>query len=295
MMIRILGAGAGGGLPQWNCSCPQCAAARRGEIASLTQSSAAVSDDGAEWVLLNASPDIRQQLAAAPALHPRQLRGSPVSAVVLTNADVDHIAGLLTLREKTPFTLFASGAVLATIRANSIFGVLDPAVVTFVPIALDTAFFPIPGLRITPFAVPGKVALYLENGASATDHLSEHTIGLTIECGTRRFDYVPGCAAISDHLVARLSLSDLLFFDGTVWQDEEMPNAGVGAKTGARMGHVAMSGPEGSLARLASLSALRFYTHINNTNPVLLPDSPEHREVRASGWQLAFDGMELNL
>ena len=295
MMIRILGAGAGGGLPQWNCSCPQCSAARRGEIASLTQASAAVSDDGTAWVVLNASPDIRQQLAATPALHPRQLRGSPITAVILTNADVDHIAGLLTLREKTPFTLFATDAVLATIRANNIFGVLDPGVVTFVPITLDTAFFPLPGLRITPFAVPGKVALYLENGETPSALTGEHTIGLTIEHGARRFDYVPGCAAISDELIARLSQSDLVLFDGTVWQDAEMPNAGVGAKTGLRMGHVAMSGAEGSLARLASLSARRFYTHINNTNPVLLPDSPEHREIRARGWQLAFDGMEVSL
>lgn len=295
MMIRVLGAGAGGGLPQWNCSCPQCAAARRGEIAPLTQSSVAVSDDGARWVVLNASPDIRQQLSATSALHPRQLRGSPVSSVVLTNADVDHIAGLLTLREKTPFSVFATDAVLATIRANSIFGVLDPAVVTFVSVVLDTAFFPLPGLRITPFAVPGKVPLYLENGDAPSDVVSDFTIGLTIERGARRFDFVPGCAAISDQLVARLSQADLLFFDGTVWQDEEMPNAGVGAKTGARMGHIAMSGPAGSLARLASLSARRFYTHINNTNPVLRPDSPEHRQIRTSGWQLAFDGMELDL
>jgi pyrroloquinoline quinone biosynthesis protein B len=261
----------------------------------LTQSSAAVSDNGAEWIVLNASPDIRQQLAATPALHPRQLRGSPITGVVLTNGDVDHIAGLLTLREKTPFTLFATKAVLATIRANSIFGVLDPAVVTLVPIAPDTPFSPLPGLRITPFAVPGKVALYLENGEPQSMLVSEHTIGLTIERGTRRVDYVPGCAAISDDLVTRLSRSDVLFFDGTVWQDKEMPNAGVGAKTGARMGHVAMSGREGSLAKLGSLSARRFYTHINNTNPVLLPDGPEHREIRARGWELAFDGMEMNL
>lgn len=295
MMIRALGAGAGGGLPQWNCNCKQCAAARRGDIPPMTQSSVAVSDDGAHWVVLNAAPDLRQQLAVTPALHPRELRGSPIRAVVLTNADVDHVAGLLTLRERTPFTLFATKSVLDVIRADRIFGVLDPAVVSVVPIALDTPFSPLPNIQITPFAVPGKVALYLEDGHVESGVVGEHMIGLAIAQGRRTFSYVPGCAALPDDLVARLSQSDLLFFDGTVWQDAELQISGVGMKTGSRMGHIPMDGPEGSLARLSSLAAQRIYIHINNTNPVLLPDSPERRMIQAKGWKLAFDGMEFEL
>jgi len=296
MMIRALGAGAGGGLPQWNCNCTQCAAARRGDIPPMMQSSVAVSDDGAHWVVLNAAPDIRRQLAATPALHPPELRGSPIRAVVLTNADVDHVAGLLTLREKTAFTLFATKSVLDVIRADRIFGVLDPALVSMVPIALDTPFSPLPNLQITPFAVPGKVALYLEgDGPVESGLVGEHTIGLAIAQGRHTFTYVPGCAALPDDLVARLSQSDLLFFDGTVWQDAELQKSGVGTKTGGRMGHIPMDGPEGSLTRLSSLTARRVYIHINNTNPVLLPDSRERRIVQAQGWELAFDGMEFEL
>ncbi|TMV83389.1 pyrroloquinoline quinone biosynthesis protein PqqB [Thioclava sp. BHET1] len=295
MKIRTLGAGAGGGLPQWNCGCAGCAAARRGEIAAMSQSSVAVSADGCDWAVLNAAPDIRQQLCDTPALHPRALRGSPVKAVVLTNADVDHVAGLLTLREKTPFTLFATAEVLATLKADPIFAVLDPALVTMQPLTLDQAREVLPGLRVTPFAVPGKVALWLEKGAVKTDILGEQTIGLTIEQGGRRFDYVPGCATVPEDLKTRLAGADLLVFDGTVWDDAEMIQSGTGAKTGARMGHIAMSGAHGSLARLSDLPGRRIYIHINNTNPVLLPDSPERAQLLARGWTLAHDGMEIEL
>lgn len=293
MRITVLGAGAGGGLPQWNCACRNCVDAREGRLPRMTQSSVAVSVDGRGWVVLNASPDIRDQLDRTPALHPQDLRGSPIRAVVLTNADVDHIAGLLTLREKTGFAVHASAEILAVLAANPVFGVLDPGLVIRHPETLDAPFSPVPGLEVMPFAVPGKVALYLEGAAPDTRAMGEQTVGLRLTAGGRCAYYIPGCATVPDWLVARLSDADLLLFDGTVWEDDEMAATGTGSKTGARMGHVAMSGPQGSLARLAGLTCAKVFVHINNTNPVLQPDGPEAAAVRDAGWTIARDGMEF--
>jgi pyrroloquinoline quinone biosynthesis protein B len=263
----------------------------------MTQSSLAVSADGEIWAILNASPDIRAQMQATPALHPLGLRQSPLAAVVLTNADVDHVAGLLTLREKSAFDLYATPDVLETLASNAVFGVLDPALVRRRPIALDSPFEPVPGLRVTPFAVPGKVALYLEGEHPELGEVGERTIGLMLESPRARVAYVPGCAALPDWLVERLGSADLVFFDGTVWDDEDMLRTGTGSKTGARMGHVPMQGPAGSLARLASLPAgvRRIYIHINNTNPVLQPGAPERDALATAGWEIARDGMEVTL
>ncbi|MGY6410344.1 MAG: pyrroloquinoline quinone biosynthesis protein PqqB [Alkalilacustris sp.] len=299
MILRVLGAGAGGGLPQWNCGCPLCAAARDGRIAPMTQSSVAVSVDGAAWVLLNASPDLRMQLQETPALHPRALRHTPLRAVVVTNGDVDHVAGLLSLRERTAFDLYATPATRAVLADNPIFGVLDAGLVRQREIALDTGFEPVPGLRITPYAVPGKVPLYLEGAdfeaGAATRLLGEQTVGLRLAGPSGVVHYVPGCAALPDWLCERLAEADVVLFDGTVWADDDMARSGAGPKTGTRMGHLAMTGPEGSLARLAHLRGRRIYIHINNTNPVLMPDAPERAEITAAGWELAHDGMEIAL
>lgn len=297
MIVRTLGAGAGGGLPQWNCGCANCAAARAGRLPLMTQSSVAVAlEEGGPQVVLNASPDIRAQMAAVAALHPTGLRGSPVQSVVLTNGDIDHIAGLLTLREKTPFRIFATQQTLDILSANSVFRVLDPDLVTQVPIRLEEPFFPLDGLEVTAFAVPGKVALFLEGDAPDLQAMGEQTVGLRISDGQSVFFYVPGCADLPDWLCERLAQADLLFFDGTVWEDAEMPNSGTGAKTGARMGHIAMSGAQGSLSRLSTLGdTRRVYIHINNTNPALMPDGPQRSEIRAAGWEMAFDGMEITL
>lgn len=260
----------------------------------MTQSSVAVSVDGVRWAVLNASPDIRAQLAATPDLHPPQLRGSPVAAVIVTNGDIDHIAGLLSLREKTPFAVYGTGETLDVLAANPVFGVLDAELVTRVPVALDAAFEPLTGLRITAFAVPGKVPLYLEGEAPELRMMGEQTVGLRLADAGSVVYYVPGCAALPEWLVARLGDGDLLLFDGTVWENDEMAQTGTGTKTGARMGHVAMSGPAGSLARLAPLSGCRkFYIHINNTNPVLQPDGPERAAAGAAGWTIAQDGMRI--
>ena len=295
MRILVLGAAAGGGLPQWNCGCRNCEDARAGKIPSMTQSSVAVSMDGTSWIVLNASPDVRNQLAAQPAMYPTELRGTPISAVVLTNGDIDHIAGLLTLREKTAFDLYATQAGLDILRSNSVFRVLDPALVQSQTIELNTGFEPVPGLQVTPFAVPGKVALFLEGDTVNLEEIGEQTIGLMLEGDGRRVAYVPGCAAIPDWLLARLDGVDLLLFDGTVWNNDEMERTGTGKKTGARMGHVPLNSPHGSLARLNAVNARKIFIHINNTNPILQPDAPERAEVLARGWEIAADGMEIDL
>jgi pyrroloquinoline quinone biosynthesis protein B len=256
-----------------------------------------VSADGERWLLLNASPDLRQQIINSPALHPRGAsRQSPISAVFVTNGDVDHLAGLLTLREQQAFMLFGSCATLAQVAGASVFGVLNKALVLTRAVELESAVDTGIGLKVTPFAVPGKIPLYLERDVVAVGEESESTIGLEISDGAKRFFYVPGCSEVSERVFERLRGADLLFFDGTTYTDDEMVALGLSAKTAHRMGHVAMSGENGSMARFASSGILRkIYVHINNTNPVLIEDSKERASVEKAGWDVSYDGMEVTL
>lgn len=299
MQAIILGSAAGGGVPQWNCRCPICAMAWAGDrrVLPRTQSSLAVSPDGERWLLVNASPDIRQQVFATPALHPRRsLRHSPVEAVLLTNGDVDHVAGLLTLREGQPFRLHATRSILDSIAANRVFDVMAADVVARSEVALDEPFWPVPGLSVTLFAVPGKVPLWLEDGTPEIGAETETTVGAMIAANGRRLAYVPGCARVTDGLKRRLSGVDALLFDGTVLADDDLIRAGVGTKTGWRMGHVPMTGEGGAIAALADVDlGRRIFVHINNTNPVLVEASPARREVEAAGWTVAHDGLTLSL
>jgi len=310
MIIRILGSAAGGGFPQINCNCHNCADARRGRpgLRPRTQSSVAVSRDGQAWVLLNASPDLRQQIAAAPQLAPRRhatSRDSPIKAVILTNGDVDHIAGLLSLREGFAFTLYASGRVLGTLEANSVFNVLDPDLVprrrleSGQTAELANASVSL-GLTVEAFPVPGKIALYLENPAAGRSLGTQEgdTIGLKIADPSSgvAFFYIPGCAGVDETLAARLRGAQLVLFDGTLYSDDEMVAQGLSSKTGKRMGHISMSGADGAMAALRGLDvARRVFVHINNSNPVLREDSPQRAEVENAGWEIAFDGMEISL
>jgi len=298
MRIIVLGSAAGGGFPQWNSACAVGARAWRQDHAARwrTQCSLAISADDERWVLLNASPDLRQQILATPALHPKAApRHSPIAAAVLTNGDIDHVAGLLTLRESHTFDLHATGAILDVLAANPIFDALNPDYVARHRMALDEAI-EVAGLEITAFAVPGKVALYLERGEPVIGGEGEDTVGLEVRAGDTRFFFVPGCARVTEGLAARLEGAPLIFFDGTLWSDDEMVRSGTGAKTGTRMGHISVFGPDGSLAALASLGVGRkIYIHINNTNPMLLDDSPERAAALRAGWEVAHDGMEVCL
>ncbi|MDN5926360.1 MAG: pyrroloquinoline quinone biosynthesis protein PqqB [Hyphomicrobiales bacterium] len=312
MRLKIIGSAAGGGFPQWNCNYRLSRQARNGAygIESRTQSSLAASADDAGWVLFNASPDIRQQIADTPELQPAAdgpLRSTPIRAVVLTNADVDHVAGLLSLRERQPFAVYATDEVLRVLEANPIFNVLDPSIVPrrVLPPDEETAIRGADGretgIVVEGFAVPGKVALYLEDTSDPqADFSSDNgdTVGVRVtndRDGGAAF-YIPGCARIDNRLRTRLANAGCLLFDGTLYANDEMIRAGVGRKTGARMGHLSMSGGEGAIAGLADLAiGRRVFVHINNTNPVLDENSPEHAAVRAAGWEIGRDGMEIEL
>ncbi len=297
--IIVLGSAAGGGFPQWNCRCPVCALAWDGDprVSPRTQSSLAVSVDGSSWTLFNASPDLRQQILSTPRLHPRHDgRDTPIGAVVLTNGDVDHIVGLLSLRERQAFRLFASPAILAMLDGNPVFSVLDPALVERCPLTTGHPVDVGGGLLVEPFPVPGKVPLFLEGDTVEIGAETEMTIGLDIRGGGRRIVYIPGCAAVTDRLRARIEGADLLVFDGTTYTDDEMVRLGLSPKTASRMGHLCMSGPAGSIAALSGLKVgRRVFSHINNTNPALVEGSPERDAVEAAGWTMAFDGMEIGL
>ncbi|HYF56081.1 MAG TPA: pyrroloquinoline quinone biosynthesis protein PqqB [Salinarimonas sp.] len=299
MQAIILGSAAGGGVPQWNCRCSVCSLAWAGDprVKPRTQSSLAVSSDREAWLLVNASPDIRQQIAATVALHPRSgLRHSPLRAVLLTNGDVDHVAGLLTLRESQPFDLLGTPEILGAIAANRVFDVMNPGFVKRREVGLEVPFEPLPGLRATLFPVPGKAPLWLEGTAPVIGEMGESTVGVLLEAGGRRLAYVPGCARISDELRRWVEGVDALLFDGTVLEDDDLIRAGVGSKTGWRMGHVPMNGPQGSIAGLADLAiGQRVFVHVNNTNPVLIEGSAERRHVEEAGWTVAHDGLTLHL
>ncbi len=305
MEVVVLGSAAGGGFPQWNCNAPLSKAAREGRVKTKwrTQASLAVSADGARWLLLNASPDLRQQLLQTRALWPREApRHSPIEAVLLTSGEIDHVAGLLSMRESQPFTLWATGRVLDVLAENPIFGALNPDYVTRrsfplnQPVAIEGAHGTL-GITVTAWPVPGKVPLFLESrNAGNLAGSPEETIGLEVVAGESRFHYIPGCARMTDELRARIAGSPLVFFDGTLWSNDELVDLGISPKTGARMGHMNISGPEGTLAAFEDLDVRRkVFVHVNTTNPVLDEESRERAEIVARGWDVAEDGMRIVL
>jgi pyrroloquinoline quinone biosynthesis protein B len=292
----VLGSAAGGGYPQWNCRCPVCRLAWEGDgrVKARTQTSVAVSADGRQWILLNASPDLRAQICATPALQPcAGIRGSPIAAVVLTGGEIDQTAGLLSLRERQGFTLYATDETLGSLADNPMFGVLAPDLVAQRALALDAPLTLPGGIEARLFAVPGKLPLYREGQDPVTDAETAANVGVEFRCGERRLACVPGSASVPAALAQRLAQCAVVLFDGTLFTDDEMVRSGTGTKTGRRMGHMPIDGPDGSLAALGALAARRIYIHINNTNPILVDGSPERRKVEQAGWQVAEDGMEI--
>ena len=297
MRVRVLGSSAGGGLPQWNCGCANCTRARRGDpaVPPRAQPSVALSADGERWSLLNASPDIRDQLARFPGLHPRpQTRDIPLDTVLITNADLDHTLGLLVLREALPYRVVTTPWIRdALLEHNAAFRLLEAA---FAVVKLDE---PIPvdragTLEARFFAVPGKVPTYLR------DHMEnqpESTLGVRVtDTRTdRRLVYVPGVRALEGAVRSELEAASASFVDGTFFSRDELRESRPAAPDAIAMGHQPVGGPGGSLAALAALPGRRIYIHVNNTNPMLDASSEQAAEVARAGVEIAADGMEFEV
>lgn len=292
----VLGSAAGGAFPQWNCRCPVCELAWAGDkrVRPRTQAGIAVSGGDGRWTLINASPDLGQQIRATRALHPAAaLRGSPIDAVVLTGAEIDQIAGLLSLRESSPFTLYATPSSYAAVAANAMFGAMTS--MTRRAINPGEKFMLAGNIEANLFTVPGKLPLYLEGDNPEIGAESAANVGIELARDGARLVFVPGAAAVSDAMRERFARADVILFDGTLFTDDEMLRTGTGPKTGRRMGHMPIDGEGGALEALTGLKTRRIFIHINNTNPIQIDGSPERNKVEAAGWQVAEDGMEIVL
>lgn len=305
MQVRVLGSAAGGGFPQWNCGCANCAAARAGapDVEARTQESVAISADGRSWFLLNASPEIRAQIEGFAGLHPRGPRHSPIAGIVLTNGDLDHCLGLLSLRESHPLQLIATPAVERGFReGNVLHRTLQrfEGQLRFRPLAFEQAQVLAladgspSGLTIEAVPVSGKLPIHLEGRCTPSQ---EDNVGVLVRepARGRTLAYFPAVAGPTAPLAAALSRADCVFFDGTFWSSEELPGAGLGDKRAEDMAHWPVGGAGGSLHMLRELAARRVLIHINNTNPMLRTGSSEAQQVRAAGVEIARDGMELEV
>jgi pyrroloquinoline quinone biosynthesis protein B len=302
MQVILLGTAAGGGFPQWNCWCPTCRIARRepGRARPRSQSSAAVSADGRRWFLLNASPDVHAQLARIPMAEPGGMRYVPVEGVVLTDAELDHTLGVVLLREGRYLQIYATAAVQSVIEHDSSLLPVTRAFaeVRLEPLGIDGSTALVyrdgcpAGLTVTAFTVPADPPRF------ASQELPGHTVGLMVRDDATGgvCAFVPGCGGLDRSLLDRLARAELVLFDGTFWTDDELITLGIGERTARQMDHLPVSGPEGSLERLASLPGRhKVYTHINNTNPMLIEDSPQRLLVERLGLAVGADGMRFTL
>jgi pyrroloquinoline quinone biosynthesis protein B len=300
--VKVLGAAAGGAFPQWNCACQQCQRLRSGTFAGQprTQSQIAISEDGAAWALLNASPDLRIQIEATPQLWPTgNSLQSPIQSVVITAAEADTVAGLLSLREFQPLNIYATRSVLRILREdNSLFGLLDrvPRQAAWKEIQPDVEFS-IGELNFQPFSLPGGFPGFVPAARKSELVADEAVLGLLIDSRSGgRMAYLPGVATVEESWREWLDECDLLLFDGTFWSEDELCRMRGAGKPASAMGHLPVSGPDGSLAELRGIQCPRkIFFHINNTNPILDESSQAYAEVRDAGWEVARDGMEIRI
>jgi pyrroloquinoline quinone biosynthesis protein B len=300
--VVLLGTAAGGGFPQWNCWCPTCRAARSAphRASKRSQSSAAVSVDGERWFLLNASPDVREQLDCLPGPIPTGVRHVAVEGIVATDAELDHTLGIVLLREARHLQLYATQAVrrilerdsriLPVTRAFAQVEVTEMVLEKQIPLRYRDG--EASAISILPFEVPAGPPRF------AAEHAAGHTVGLILrdEASGGSCAYVPGCGELDRPLLERLGQTDLLLFDGTFWTDDELISLGIGDRRAREMDHQPISGPDGSLSQLAGLSRpTKVYTHINNTNPMLLEGSPEREQVERAGIVVGSDGMSFSI
>jgi pyrroloquinoline quinone biosynthesis protein B len=309
MRVKILGSSAGGGFPQWNCACPNCRAVRAGTFhgKARTQAQVAISTDGREWFLLGASPDLRAQIEMTPELHPREgVRQSPIAGAVLANADIDHVLGLLLLRELQPLRVYATDSIRQILcEDNSMFAMLQrvPGQVTWSTFDPGTTF-PLlnaagefSGLRCRAIPLSTHFPAYVSEIRQAEIKFGEAALGLIVQPPSgKRLVYMPAVPQINMQVMTELDSADLVLFDGTFWSDDELIRVQGGGQTSHQMGHVPVSSDEGSLSDFAVFPRQRkIYMHINNTNPMLNEAGPEYRQVRESGWEIAEDGWQFDL
>ena len=298
MWLRVLGSAAGGGSPQWNCGCAVCTAVRTGAVRPRTQSSIAVSLDRRRWFLINASPDLHTQIEAFPDLHPQEGRTTPLAAVLLTDAELDHTLGLLLLREAPGLRLYATPAVHKTLSDGTAGSGLLRLLERYCPVdwravVPGTDVPLVDGLSCRAFDVPtakrDRFGGGLDHGRVVGYRLTDgHTGGTAV--------YLPGMPALTASTRAQITGCTCLLVDGTCWRDDELMRLGLAAKTSREMGHLPIDGPDGSLAQLPALGARRtIFVHLNNTNPILLDDTPERRIVEDHGLEVAMDGLEVEV
>jgi pyrroloquinoline quinone biosynthesis protein B len=305
MQVKILGSAAGGAFPQWNCACHNCRAVRAGRFHGKprTQTQLAITKDAVFWFLLGASPDLRSQIEATPELHPRQGRHSPIAGVALANADVDHVLGLLLLRELQPLRIHSTASVRRILREdNSMFGMLhripDQAVWTdFEPgkeFSLCDAKGAESGLRCQPWSLSTHYPAYVTAHRQSQLNPGEASLGFFVHAKSgARLAYFPAVPEVDDALLAELDNCDVLLFDGTFWSYDELIRMQGSTQTAQEMGHVAV---ENTLIKLAGVRRPRkIFLHINNTNPMLDEASPQYRQVRSAGWEIVEDGWQFNL
>jgi pyrroloquinoline quinone biosynthesis protein B len=306
MLVKLLGTAAGGAFPQWNCACPNCRAIRGGVFQGKARSQAqvAVSGGSNSWFLLGASPDLRGQIESTPELHPRDgFRESPISGVVLLNADIDHILGLLLLRELQPLSVYATRSIRSILtQDNSMFAMLErvPNQVVWTDIVSATPF-PLldparhdSGISCRAVSLGSHFPGYVSERSRSELTSGESSSGLIVETTAgKRLAYLPAVPQITDYLLSEIESSDVLLFDGTFWDNDELMRVQPSGRTAQDMGHVRVSE---SLALLAQVKRPRkIYIHINNTNPMLNEAGPEYRQVRNAGWEVAEDGWQFEL
>ena len=303
MKVRVLGAGAGGGFPQWNCNCHNCRRLRSGEMQASprSQSSIAVSSDNRNWVLFNTSPDIRSQINDFPAIQPQEgLRGTGIKAIILIDSQIDHSTGLLILREGKPLDVYCTEMVKQDLSSGfPIFTMLDDyCTINHHPIELASGAFTIPGiddLRFIPHALKSKAPPYSPH---RHDPHEGDNIGVTIEqiSTGKKLYYAPGLGEIEPHVHQAMMDADCLLVDGTFWQDDEMEQAGVATKKAREIGHLPQSGPGGMIEVLEPIEDTRkVLIHINNTNPILDEASDPRDTLAQAGMEVAYDGMEIDV
>ena len=304
MQIRILGSAAGGGFPQWNCNCAGCQAVRSGKegVHSRTQSSLAIRDSSGGWFLVNASPDVRQQLERLRDGSSVGVRSSPIVGILLSDAEIDHTAGLTILREANePLQVYGTDAVRqALTEGYSLLRILknycgvewttlEPGSVMNLNSKGES------GLTVEAFTVTGTPPKYMSSSSVAEGNW---VVGFTFRdrLNAKVVTYAPALAEFTPEIVERFEASDCILVDGTFWQNDELVRLGTSTRDALAMGHLPLAGDDGSLARLARLNCSRkIFVHINNTNPILIPNSPERQMVEAAGIEVGYDGLAIEL